>query len=128
MRFSMPFRSINKLAGFLAVSLLFLFAGFWGSSSLAIASSSFSFTKGDMVLFCNVTRYIELVLRMSILLWSNQLTTGPASVEAKKKRYLPLRSNTGSLASLRPSVTGYDFCLSSEYRYTLLNWLEVTFV
>ena len=35
---------------------------------------------------------------------ANQCFTGPASVEAKKYKYFPLGSKTGSLASLKPSV------------------------
>jgi hypothetical protein len=40
--------------------------------------------------------------------------TGPASVDAKKKRYLPLLSKTGSEASESPSVTGKGWSFSSE--------------
>ncbi len=43
---------------------------------------------------------------MSVKDWSNQFLTGPASVDARKKRYLPLASKTGSPASTRPSVKG----------------------
>ena len=52
---------------------------------------------------------------MSAFDCANQSFTGPASVDAKKNRYLPLRSNTGSLTSLRPSVTWKDLSCSVEW-------------
>ena len=52
---------------------------------------------------------------MSAFDCANQSRTGPESVEPKKYRYLPLRSNTGSLTSLSPSVIGNDLSCSIEY-------------
>ena len=52
---------------------------------------------------------------LSVVDCANQSSTGPASVDAKKYRYLPLRSNTGSLTSASPSVIGNDLSCSSEY-------------
>ena len=51
---------------------------------------------------------MELVISMSAFDMANQLRTGPASVEAKKYRYLPLASKLGSLTSLSPSVIAWD--------------------
>ena len=51
---------------------------------------------------------------MSALDCANQSFTGPASVEPRKNRYLPLLSNTGLLTSLRPSVTWNDLSCSIE--------------
>ena len=48
---------------------------------------------------------------MSVKDWSNQFFTGPASVEARKNRYLPPASKTGSPASARPSVSGMRLVL-----------------
>ena len=45
---------------------------------------------------------------MSAFDCANQCFTGPASVEPRKYRYLPLASKTGSIASARPSVTADD--------------------
>jgi hypothetical protein len=42
------------------------------------------------------------------------VVAGPALVEAKKYRYLPLLSNTGSTTSDKPSVTCRDLFCSSE--------------
>jgi hypothetical protein len=55
------------------------------------------------------------VTRMSAFDCANQSFTGPASVEARKNRYLPLLSNAGLLTSLRPSLIWNDLSWSSEY-------------
>ena len=39
---------------------------------------------------------------------------GPSLVDARKYRYLPLRSKAGWVASLMPSVTWVNLCVSSE--------------
>ena len=64
---------------------------------------------------------------MSAFDCANQSFTGPASVEAKKNRYLPLLSNTGLLTSLRPSLTWNDFACSVEWAYTVVMfaWLSI---
>jgi hypothetical protein len=54
------------------------------------------------------------VTRLSSFCCENQLLLGPALVEAKKYRYLPLLSNTGSTTSDKPSVTCHDLFCSSE--------------
>ena len=51
---------------------------------------------------------------MSALDCANQSFTGPASVEARKNRYLPLLSNAGLLTSLRPSLIWNDLSCSTE--------------
>ena len=51
---------------------------------------------------------------MSAFDWENQSFTGPASVETRKYRYFPDASNTGVVASARPSLTGWDSPLSTE--------------
>ncbi len=57
---------------------------------------------------------------MSAFDCANQSLTGPASVDPKKKRYLPLLSKTGLLTSLNPSLTWKDFPCSAEWTYTVV--------
>ena len=59
--------------------------------------------------------YTFRVRELSLVDCANQSRTGPASVEATRYRYFPLRSNTGSLTSERPSLTSNDLSCSSEY-------------
>src|SRR5687768_866096 len=90
-------------------------AGFASFFSAAAFSSSLSLASGDGRSLRSTTRYTLRVRRLSLVDCANQSSTGPASVEPNRYRYLPLRSNTGSLTSARPSVIGNDFFWSSEY-------------
>jgi hypothetical protein len=61
------------------------------------------------------TRSLWTVISGSQFDRANHWFTGPASVEAKKDRYLPEASKTGSVASLSPSVMGHDWPSAKEY-------------
>src|SRR5262245_17981792 len=82
-------------------------------------SSSLSFANGDTTPFLSTTRYSDFWARMSALDCANHWFTGPASVELKKYRYLPEESNTGSVASDRPSVTRFDWPDSADQTWTV---------
>jgi len=69
---------------------------------------------GDGKSFLSTAIHTVRVTRLSSFCCENQLLLGPALVEAKKYRYLPFLSNTGSATSDRPSVTGIDLFCSTE--------------
>src|SRR5262249_14761073 len=79
---------------------------------LAGFSSSLSRANGDGTPFFSTTRYGVRRRRLSALDWADHWSPGPASVEARKYRYLPPASKTGSMASLSPSVIAFDLPLS----------------
>ena len=55
-----------------------------------------------------------------VIAWMSGCSDDPESVDAVKNRYLPLRSQTGSPASLIPSVTWVALPSASEYTCTAL--------
>src|SRR5690349_3070775 len=100
------------------VSLLSFFSS--ASAGFFAPSSSLSFASGDGRSLRKTVRYTLRVSRMSWPDCANQSSTGPAFVEPKKYRYFPLRSNTGSVTSARPSVIGNDLFCSTEYTETVI--------
>ena len=104
--FGSTFASLFGSASAFAVSFLL--------SALAAFSSSLSLISGDGKSRRSTAIHTVRVTRLSSFCCENQLLLGPALVDAKKYRYLPLLSNTGWATSDRPSVTGIDLFCSTE--------------
>ncbi len=96
----LPLPSLSSAAGFPP--------GLAASSFLAFSSGFSSSLSGAMGEGRSFLRTIAYTLRLTgrlILAMLPGDATGPRSVLAAKKRYLPLRSQAGDRASLMPSVT-----------------------
>ena len=89
---------------------------------VAAASVSPSSGSGDGSFLRSAIAYSECVNVRSSEASENQSFTGPAWSDAITYRYRPLRSKTGSLTSVSPSVMRNDLRCAIEYTWTI--WIR----